>query len=952
MAASTLKSSNSDNVPVTQKDTHKPLNKGKGKENPSKATAAPVRAELWQGRGWDDDRPWNWASLTDPSSSRIPPIFTKDGSYFFSLVGSTIKIYSSTTGLVVSILSAPSSGEENSNTDVFTSAIINPHNVFQLITATLDGRIMIWDFVNATLLQVIDVGQSIHFMCAHKQFMGFVFVAASRQRKKSNVHDNNAVVLKISLKPSDHKNQPSAIIPVGKTRFPTGLSISPNGAWLVATAGHKVYVAKTDTITSGFTKYVSPEKLTCLAFHPSDEYFATGDEKGVIRLWYCLNDNLAVNIRDVEKRTQTRSFHWHAHAVSSVSFTNNGAYLLSGGEEAVLVIWQLETGRKEFIPRLGAPISTISISRPANGEEEYLLGLSDATYTFISSASLKITRSYSRIKIDPSVFHGPTSSSKLNIAPIAVQRLTSTLVLPSSHPSSLQMYSLSVSSLLSELEVSPSNRISRRDDKPIIPSTVEKTVISESGYWMATIDSRDGDPGFRSEVYLKLWSWDSKNETWILNTRIDRPHGIHKVTDISFSPNALADKAVYLTTTGKDGHIKVWKLFGHQKEAWISYATLDFRSETPGSISWSPDASLFAVSVGAHIALYDPVSRSLRQALTTPECVSIQSVHFVGVDGRFLLASGINVLVMWDLLRGQVAWQTLTPLAIDKIVPHPKESTFAVFHSPDQDGEDHRTKITLFHVSSKVPTTIRFVPFGLRNVVWASYQKQPGYNLVGITYSWRVVLIGDSRPVLKDGEITARAMNLEPQKQKKTIFQDIFGVSAFSNTTVEHAHTFTVQRKSSENEVFTDPAYTAPSLETFFSSLLKPYLVVRPAKESNIPDDHDEVVEEDVVMEDEREIPIAHTSRVPIPGEMDTFIKLFKTHCLREDMPLPSSKGIPTINGIHPKETNSDCLSEETLSTKSKPSQMPQNQHGHAVASPSHSSTPHSMGKKRKKVSN
>lgn len=215
----------------------------------------------------------------------------------------------------------------------------------------------------------------------------------------SNIIDNNAVILKVSLKLSDHTSQPCGIVPVGKTRFPTGLSISPNGAWLVATAGHKVYVAKTDSLSLGFTKYVSPEKLTCLAFHPSEEYFATGDEKGVIRLWYCLNDNLAINVRDVEKRTQTRPFHWHAHAVSSVSFTTNGAYLLSGGEEAVLVIWQLETGKKEFIPRLGAPISTISISRPANGEEEYLLGLVDATYTFVSSASLKIIRSYSRIKI-------------------------------------------------------------------------------------------------------------------------------------------------------------------------------------------------------------------------------------------------------------------------------------------------------------------------------------------------------------------------------------------------------------------------------------------------------------------------------------------------------------------------------------------------------------------------
>ena len=179
----------------------------------------------------------------------------------------------------------------------------------------------------------------------------------------------------------------------------TGLAISPNGTWLVAAAGHKVHIAKTSSLLTGFTKYVSPERLTCLAFHPFEEYFATGDDKGNIRLWYCLNDNLAVSARGVEKRTQTTSLHWHAHAVSAVTFTPNGAYLLSGGEEAVLVIWQLHTGKKEFVPRVGAPISTVSISRSRISEEEYLLGLADSTYTFISSASLKITRSYSRIRI-------------------------------------------------------------------------------------------------------------------------------------------------------------------------------------------------------------------------------------------------------------------------------------------------------------------------------------------------------------------------------------------------------------------------------------------------------------------------------------------------------------------------------------------------------------------------
>jgi len=79
---------------------------------------------------------------------------------------------------------------------------------------------------------------------------------------------------------------------------------------------------------------------------------------------------------------------------------------------------------------------------------------------------------------------------------------------------------------------------------------------------MATIDSRDGDVGFHSEVYLKIWSWDENQENWVLNTRIDRPHGIAKVTDLNFSPEVGSVKRVFFVTTGNDGRIKTWKLKG------------------------------------------------------------------------------------------------------------------------------------------------------------------------------------------------------------------------------------------------------------------------------------------------------------------------------------------------------------------------------------------------------
>ena len=140
--------------------------------------------------------------------------------------------------------------------------------------------------------------------------------------------------------------------------------------------------------------------------------------------------------------------------------------------------------------------------------------------------------------------------------PLAIHHKSSTVILPSSHPSSLQIYSPSSSVILYELEVSPSNRVSRRDEKPIPPARVQFVVVSPDGDWMATIDRRESDDEFSAEVFLKIWHWESG--TWVINTRIDRPHGSSNVIAASFSPVDDPEHGPLLQTTGLDGLVRTW----------------------------------------------------------------------------------------------------------------------------------------------------------------------------------------------------------------------------------------------------------------------------------------------------------------------------------------------------------------------------------------------------------
>jgi len=225
---------------------------------------------------------------------------------------------------------------------------------------------------------------------------------------------------------------------------------------------------------------------------------------------------------------------------------------------------------------------------------------------------------------------------------------------------------------------------------------VERAVVSSSGEWMATVDAREEDEVFHGERYLKIWWWDQKSGHWILNTRVDRPHGLGRVTDLSFSSSS----PVYLATAGEDGNAKIWGMRTVKNRAgeaegklivrslfatyqctlpdfWANRSTFNIRSEMPKSLSWSFDSSLLAISLGPHVAVYDPESNVIRETISSPECPVTRAVCFVG-RGRYLVIVGSQEIVLWDLVlqSGRFTF-TVKCSSVDLDTP----STMVVSHS-------------------------------------------------------------------------------------------------------------------------------------------------------------------------------------------------------------------------------------------------------------------------------
>ncbi|KAJ8523307.1 hypothetical protein ONZ45_g181 [Pleurotus djamor] len=866
MAASSSKQPQ--NVPITKKHkahakATKISRKGKGKEQQVLIDTTNTSHTV----GGEEEGPlaWNWVSLTDTAASKYPPIFTKDGSYFFSLVGPSVKVYSTSTGQIVSTLTAPCPEGKQSRSQSLTCAVLNPQNAFQLITGSLSGCIAVWDFMDASLLQILDIEKPVLHICIHESLRGYVFVTATKGKS-----DDSALVLRVPIQsdtPSVSVQKPADIYSVGKIRSPTGLSFSPNGDWLVAVAGHTSYVASISALDSGFTKYVSPDRLTCLAFHPSENYFATGDEKGCIRLWYCLNDHQPVDAVGVEKKSQTSSFHWHAHAVSAIAFSSNGAYLLSGGEESVLVIWQLHTGRKEFVPRVGAPINAISVCNGNGSSEEYLLGLTDASYVFVNPANLKISRVYSRIKLESS---GTQKTIGRNSV-LAQHRPTSTILLPSSHPSSLQIFSPSTLKLVSELEVAPSNRVSRRDDTPCEPYRVDHVAVSTSGEWMATIDSRAGDSSFRRDVCLKFWKWDRKSSSWILNTRIEKPHALATVASISFKPSDSDNTDLQLASAGEDGNVKLWRIRstrvtkGTFEESWATRSILKYKDNLPTHTSWAPDGSLLAVSFGPHVVVYDAPSTTLLRTLTTPQCRA---------KWRVPLSSKSNFLV-----------------------PHPTQDAFVLATA---DGDQPTSCIRIFRADSPSPVVASRVPHSFRAISWSSLGTPSSSKLVfvllGITHAWSLIVMGNDTKTTEGDASSGRKLfgDLAPPR---TLFEDVFGKSAFGRTESHAPPDDSGHRpRMSQTSIVSDPAYQMSSFEAVFDKFIS--TITRTRLVAPIPSS--EPLE---ITEDEGDLPDStmktRTTRVVDRAEMDVMTQLFKRQSLGNRQPPPPSNGhsFPYTNG-------------------------------------------------------
>ncbi|KDN37155.1 WD40 repeat-like protein [Tilletiaria anomala UBC 951] len=630
----------------------------------------------------------------------------------------------------------------------------------------------------------------------------------------------------------------------------------------------------------GFIKFATTSHLTCLALphDPEMETVATGDENGVIRLWHsCLDEEMLMKIaRDDEAMRQLSSasvngavateatdkylasstLHWHAHAVASLAWSYNDAQLISGGEEAVLVIWQIGAAggasgnqtKKEFVPRLRAPIASVAEIRGYEGRDgEYLVTLKDGSIAFISGVNLKPSRTLARIRMDPTRSMLPESQRRTLPMPLAVEPVSGALVLSGSHPSELQFFHPSNDTLAYELEVTPSNRVSRPDEEFIEPIRVQHVAFAPAcsqpqhkgsplgmSPWMAVVDNRQGGEGVSQEMALTFWqARPGKNSTgYNLISRIHKPHE-KELTAMAFSPRAqLSSEAPVLATSSYDGTARIWQLSsqlvkGNRREVfWSLSSVFSYRGNVAREISFSPDGTLLAVAHGTAVTIWDLTSNAMRLAFVLPDVKSFYHVCIGGRRGRFVAASGGKIAIVWDLITQQVVLRHVFPgsgIISGVWSQGSQQPRFVIALDEVSTGEVHFATYDPQHASLQ---SAGRTSFSLRAIAPLASRESSTPSLRAITESFDLVDIG---PQANESRQPAKSRSLHTASvSRRSLFQDLFGSEEAPQPTHSLGVPSNALAAGGVLSLFTAPAHLLPSMESIFTPFLNGILPPKP----------------------------------------------------------------------------------------------------------------------------
>ncbi|KAJ2735339.1 NET1-associated nuclear protein 1 [Coemansia sp. Cherry 401B] len=563
-------------------------------------------------------------------------VFSSDSAQFFVAKGSAVAVYNARNGEMVQNFSAQ-------GRRAAVVAVVAGRSARHVYTFSADARARLWDADTGAQLGEWALGARPEHAAADPARAGaFYVVLRRRQRQKrrrlaadgARRHTVSRVELGAGAARVEELFRATGL---------AGLAVRADGRWVAAFAKFRVHAARVGGGACVHHAWAQGERVSALAFS-GDAALAVGDWRGRIVEWHCLDDGAAAS---ADRAVVRRTHHWHAHRVNALAAA--GALLLSGGEEGVLVLWQLRTGARDYLPRLGSDIVGIAVSPDAT---RYALTLRDNTVRVVRAADRALESQLQGLRVAE-----PTNAQTTGLA---VHPATRALAL-GAEPGCVQLFDAAADRHVASVEVAAYNRVGA-GARP----HVDRVQFSADGAWMATADARAG------AAALKFWRLDPQTQRYRLATRVDAPHA-GRVTALAFRPRA--DPPQCVTTGRADAAFRVWELHA-ASGAWVCRHEGRFRAQPARGAAYSADGSTLAVGFGGAVTLWDARACALVAALVAGAATPrLRAVAFVGAS-PYVAAWSRARLDVWNMLTASLWWTLALP--VQSVYVHPRAPLLAV----------------------------------------------------------------------------------------------------------------------------------------------------------------------------------------------------------------------------------------------------------------------------------
>ncbi|KAL3663353.1 hypothetical protein V7S43_011759 [Phytophthora oleae] len=754
-------------------------------------------------------------------------LYSSDGRYVFQRQTHVLRVLHAKSGRVLHEC------VRDGNRSPVTALALHPHNALQLLAAYKDGYILVWDFVEQKPLVELEVKSPVLWMASSRAKPSHLLLVVQTEPTIWNL-------VEFSLKT---KKKCRTLFQNSKAPFMTAAMqsfLSPQGEGDQASAGdYLVLVSKNRLVTMWLSQRpgaadtsnrdVKTQKIkhlrsiTCVAVSPTQREFSIGDLKGQIHR-YLYQDQSDKNSFFAAK------MHWHSHAVRCLQYSSDGQFLMSGGDECVLVSWHLESGRRAYLPRLPASVEVIA-ARQDGGV--YAVALADNVlfqYNPVTREQEWEARGLARA--------GNSAADALPTRQLVVDPVTKSLVLNgSSGAGVVQFYEPFSDRVLETLRLSERNHVARTENEKLPVLQASHTCFSARGNELVTLHaptkSKYGD-----KQALRFWS-RRVDGSFFVNTAVDAPHGRARVTSVTFSPSPNGDCVV---TADDQGDFKVWqkKVVEGNSVSWYCQSVVGFRNEPVTAVSFARDGSLLAVAYGSKLTLWDVATHSLRRVIPSADGAKIIQVVFPGINSPYVVMVTKGQLQVWSLLSLTLWWRYLVPKSC-VVAEDALHERFLVWMDT-LDKEEKKNLVLVFEAHSPVPTCVRVFDLGCR--VWSAGFHPSTGDIVLLDIKgavWRLdgpnsrSVDARRRKEAHIAAVAARNASKDGEQEAKAL-SDIYSAASGGNVSKKSGNkhagpTGVAVNASAASSLFDAPAHVLPSMTALYRSFMdtmlpKPHQVV------------------------------------------------------------------------------------------------------------------------------